>query len=114
MGIHIPDSFFSRDEHGSLLCPKCREVVAVCDCPVWGPPKAKTPSLRPVIRLERSGRKGKTVTVIAGLPKDAALLEDLSRKLKIKTGSGGTFRLLEEEGVIEIQGDQRKVIENIF
>ena len=53
--------------------------------------------------LERKGRKGKSVTVLRGLPTDAALQKSLLKQLKSKLGTGGALK----EGVIEIQGDHR-------
>ncbi len=55
---------------------------------------------------ETSGRKGKGVTVITGLPLAGAPLDELATRLKKRCGSGGTVR----EGVIEIQGDHRDVL----
>lgn len=52
---------------------------------------------------EVSGRGGKGVSVITGLPLDAAALEDLATRLKKLCGAGGAAR----DGVIEIQGDHR-------
>jgi translation initiation factor 1 len=52
---------------------------------------------------ETSGRKGKGVTVVRGLPLPADDLAELGRRLKALCGSGGTVK----EGVIEVQGDHR-------
>ncbi len=52
---------------------------------------------------EVSGRGGKGVSVISGLPLDTAALEDLATRLKKLCGAGGAAR----DGVIEIQGDHR-------
>jgi translation initiation factor 1 len=50
-----------------------------------------------------AGRGGKAVSVITGLPLDAAGLEQLATRLKKLCGAGGAVR----DGVIEIQGEQR-------
>jgi translation initiation factor 1 len=63
-----------------------------------------------VLRIEKQGRGGKTVTVIDRLPRSTPFLKDLTQKLKKKCGAGGTFLLTEVSGVIEIQGDKREVI----
>ncbi len=57
------------------------------------------------MRVSRSskGRKGKTVTVVTGVPLDDDGLKDLLKELKRQCGSGGTVK----DGVIEIQGDHR-------
>lgn len=61
------------------------------------------------IRLER--RRGKDVTVIAGLcTYGAARLEAIARELKTSLGTGGTVK----NGVIDIQGDKTEAIKNWF
>lgn len=67
-----------------------------------------------VFRIEKSGRGGKTVTVIDQLPKIESFLRDLTKELKSKCGVGGTYLMDGKEGVIEIQGDKRDVIKAIF
>ena len=51
-------------------------------------------------------RKGKTMTVIANLQHDPAILEELMKTLKKFCGAGGTLK----DGEIEIQGDHREKI----
>ena len=58
------------------------------------------------LRIEKSGRDGKTVTVVDGLPKNRALLKQLASELKQACGSGGTTG----DTHVEIQGDQRDAI----
>ena len=53
------------------------------------------------VRLDTKGRKGKGVTVIAGVPLAPAELAVLGKQIKQQCGAGGTVK----EGVIEIQGD---------
>ena len=67
-----------------------------------------------IFRLEKNGRGGKTVTVIDNLPKLEVFLKDLTKELKNKCGSGGTYSLEGKEGLIEIQGDKRVQIKQIF
>jgi len=73
------------------------------------PERAPRASARPAgdgvvrVRREVSGRRGKTVTVIDGLPLDAAGLRALAAELKRRCGSGGSAK----EATIEIQGDHR-------
>ena len=55
---------------------------------------------------EKSGRGGKTVTVIYGLPGGAPQRKELLKELKQLCGCGGA----EKNGAIEIQGDQRDKI----
>lgn len=56
-----------------------------------------------VVRVSRtsSGRRGKTVTLVSGLP--AADVPGVAKELKRLCGSGGAVK----DGVVEIQGDQR-------
>jgi len=56
-----------------------------------------------VVRVGRtsSGRRGKTVTLVTGLP--AGDVAGVAKELKKLCGSGGSVK----EGVVEIQGDQR-------
>jgi translation initiation factor 1 len=57
-----------------------------------------------VLRLEKKGRSGKAVTVVAGLPRNRAFLAVLAAELKRACGTGGTAA----DGAVEIQGDQRE------
>ncbi len=73
--------------------------------------ETKNPSGAPkdgVVRLfrERAGRGGKTVTVVRGLPGNAAQLLALAADLRRVCGAGGTMKA----GVLEIQGDHRERI----
>jgi translation initiation factor 1 len=56
-----------------------------------------------IVRVSRetSGRKGKTVTVVRGIPPRE--LEAVASDLKRQCGSGGSAK----DGVVEIQGDHR-------
>ena len=112
--IDIPDSIFPKDASGNALCPRCKKTLAQCDCPSFEPAKPKSPAIKPSIRLDKAGRMGKMVTVIASLPRNEAYLKDLAKELKVKTGSGGTFYLGEKGGVIELQGDHREMAIEFF
>ncbi len=57
-----------------------------------------------LLRLERKGRGGRSVTVVDGLPRNRAFVAALARDLRKACGSGGTVL----ESAIEIQGDQRE------
>ena len=84
------------------LCPECGRPVDGCSCRLAadGPLPA---SRSCVLRLEKKGRGGKTVTVVAGLPQNAAFVAGLASELKRACGTGGTAA----DGAVEIQGDQR-------
>jgi translation initiation factor 1 len=55
------------------------------------------------LRLEKSGRGGKTVTVVFALPKNTEFLKNLAQELKRVCGTGGTAA----DESVELQGDQR-------
>ena len=83
------------------ICPTCQQAIGSCRCKQQA--KAKTGDGIVRISRESKGRKGKGVTLISGVPLDAAGLKALARELKQLCGTGGTLK----DGVIEIQGDQR-------
>ena len=56
------------------------------------------------IRFEKSGRGGKMVTLLAGLPMHPEGKSALLSTLKKKLGTGGAVK----GGVLELQGDQRE------
>lgn len=62
------------------------------------------------VRLDTSGRSGKTVTVLDGLPKTEIFLKELLRTLKQSCGAGGTYLMDKKDGVVEIQGDHREKV----
>jgi translation initiation factor 1 (eIF-1/SUI1) len=112
--IDIPDFIYPKDSSGNALCPRCKKLVAQCDCPSFEPAKQKSKSIKPSIRLDKSGRRGKVVTLIGALPSNEAYLKDLAKELKVKTGSGGTFYLAENGGTIELQGDHKEMVKEFF
>lgn len=85
-------------------CPDCSKPIQQCQC------KQKTlPEGDGIIRLSREtkGRKGKGVTLITGLPLPDGELKKLAKELKQHCGTGGSIK----NGVIEIQGDQRNLLQ---
>ena len=56
------------------------------------------------VRMERSGRKGKTVTLVTGFIGTEDDLKQLGKLLKTKLSTGGTAK----DGEIVIQGDVRQ------
>jgi predicted translation initiation factor SUI1 len=66
-----------------------------------GPEDIKNARVR--VGREVAGRGGKGVSVITGLPLNAAALDELATKLKKSCGAGGVAK----DGRIEIQGDHR-------
>ena len=80
------------------MCPDCRQPTANCICHAQPLPKTDG-----VVRvsLQTKGRGGKSVTLVKGLPLDAAALAALAKQLRAACGSGGTVK----DGVVEVQGD---------
>jgi translation initiation factor 1 len=83
------------------MCPQCRQPQAACLCSA-APARPLGDGIVRVSR-ETQGRKGKTATVVRGLPLGDAELADLGRRLKALCGCGGTVK----DGVIEVQGEHR-------
>ena len=71
-----------------------------------GAPAASAGSADGVVRVSRTtaGRRGKTVTLVTGLP--PAELPAIAKELKRLCGSGGSVK----DGVVEVQGDHRDAI----
>ena len=67
-------------------------------------PAAPKPIPRAVVRLERSGRGGKEVTIVEHLAITPAARDEWLQALKAALGCGGT---VEDERLV-LQGDQRK------
>jgi translation initiation factor 1 len=58
------------------------------------------------VRRETTGRRGKAVTTVTGLPLPAEGLRELAGRLKRRCGVGGAVK----DGVIELQGDHRDLV----
>lgn len=91
-------------EHGDL-CLACQHPVADCRCDEQAD-QARLAELDGVVRIRRetSGRKGKGVTTVTGVPLAAEDLKALAKVLKKRCGTGGALK----DGIIEIQGDHRE------
>jgi translation initiation factor 1 len=89
---------------GGKICPGCERPVTECVCRSEAAPAPGDGIVR--VGRETSGRGGKVVTVITGLPMVGAELEALAKALKARLGTGGTVR----ERTIEIQGDRREQV----
>lgn len=58
------------------------------------------------VRRETSGRRGKAVTTISGVPLADAELKALAGRLKKRCAGGGAI----QDGVVELQGDHRDTV----
>ena len=86
------------------LCSGCGESIDACACSEIED-QQRLDNLDGIVRIRRetSGRKGKGVTTISGVPLPEPELKALSKKLKKVCGTGGSLK----NGIIEIQGDRR-------
>jgi translation initiation factor 1 len=88
------------------MCPDCGAAASACRCngAVSAALSAALPKrITAKLRMEKKGRGGKTVTVVDGLPENAAFLKDLCSELKRLCGTGGAV----VPGGVELQGDLR-------
>jgi translation initiation factor 1 len=90
------------------ICPGCGWPADDCKCSAKNAVDESVPA-RPgrivaKLRIEKKGRGGKTVTVVDGLPRNAAFLKELAQELKRACGAGGAVL---DDGV-ELQGDLRE------
>jgi len=91
------------------LCTNCQQALDECSCAhtaarrMLGDGKVK-------IRQETKGRKGKGVTLVEGLALNQQDLDALAKELKARCCSGGAVK----NGIIEIQGDHRTVIQSLL
>jgi len=93
------------------VCPRCQRPSSRCRCREAGRRGGGGSSSAAGdgvarVRREKSGRRGKTVTTVGGLPLAPDDLRELATALKRFCGSGGSVK----DGVIEIQGDHRDAV----
>ncbi len=103
------DLVYSTNPDLNRKCERCKKVAGSCTCPPIDAP-VDLASIRPVMRIEKAHRGGKDVTVIDRLPANETFLKQLSQDLKKRCGTGGTYRLKDGVGIVEIQGDKREQV----
>ena len=93
---------YSTDE--GRVCPDCSRPPRLCVCRK----KSLPPPGDGTIRISRStkGRKGKGVTVLAGVPHTGDALKEFAKNMKRLCGAGGTVK----DGFVEIQGEHRDLL----
>ncbi|BCR06432.1 translation initiation factor [Desulfuromonas versatilis] len=89
-------------------CSGCGRPETDCRCPQA--PAESLPAHKQLARLRLEKRRGKPVTVAAGLVMSEAQLKALLKELKARCGAGGTLK----DGELEIQGDQRETLRALF
>ncbi len=108
------DRLVYSSEHGRV-CPACGRTESRCRCRGKGArariQAREAEQAKPadgIVRVSRSskGRKGKTVSLVTGVPLEAEALQQLAGDLKRRCGTGGALK----DGVIEIQGDHRDTL----
>ena len=86
------------------LCPTCGWPERDCKCSSRRAPADAVPDrVVAKLRIEKTGRGGKTVTVVYDLPRNAEFLKALAQDLKRACGTGGAVG----DGTVELQGDLR-------
>jgi len=101
----MSDSKLVYSTGGNNHCKSCGKPLRKCQCKT----NTKTTPSDGIVRISREskGRGGKTVSVIRGIPLPEKDLQKLAKQLKSQCGSGGTVK----DGVIEIQGDHRELLQ---
>ena len=84
-------------------CPDCGRPQPQCRC---AQPTDTLPPERQLARLRLEKRRGKPITVVAGLVLSAVDARALLREIRGLCGAGGTLRGAE----LEVQGDQRRAL----
>ena len=86
------------------ICPGCGWPERDCKCSSRRTPAETVPDrIVAKLRMEKKGRRGKIVTVVYDLPRNAAFLKELCQELKRACGTGGAVA----DDTIELQGDLR-------
>ena len=92
------------------MCPGCGWPADNCQCSKHADDASIPKRIVAKLRIEKKGRGGKTVTVVDGLPRNAAFLKNLGQELKRACGTGGAV----SEGAVELQGDLRDRIREVL
>ena len=102
---------YSTDPKLNQKCARCKELVTLCMCSQDAVIPEK---ITATLSIEKAKRGGKTVTVIGKLPANEEFLQGLAKQLKQSCGAGGTHRIEEGIGYIEIQGDRREMLRTLL
>jgi len=91
------------------VCPSCGWPARSCRCSTTLD-QAVPDRITARLRIEKAGRKGKTVTVVEGLPRNREFLRKLAGELKRACGSGGKAG----DTHVEIQGEHRDALRELL
>jgi translation initiation factor 1 len=86
----MPGLFAGTSLERPVTCERCHKPLSECSCPRDASGKILLPKDQPV-RIRREQRRGKVVTVVAGLDPNANDLPALLKQLKSTLGAGGTI-----------------------
>jgi len=93
------------------VCPGCGWPVHDCKCRSKSAADQAVPGrVTAKLRVEKTGRGGKVVTVVYDLPRNAPFLKGLTQELKRSCGTGGTAT----DDSIELQGDLRDRVRELL
>ena len=92
------------------MCPGCGRPENDCQCSNAAATASIPARIVAKLRVEKKGRGGKTVTVVDGLPQNAAFLKALSQELKRACGTGGAVL----GGGVELQGYLRERVRDVL
>jgi translation initiation factor 1 len=105
-----PSSRLVYSTDAGRVCPGCGWPAGDCRCSKPAEDGSIPSRIVAKLHVEKKGRGGKTVTVVDGLPRNAAFLKNLGQELKRACGTGGR----EADGAIELQGDLRDRIREVL
>jgi translation initiation factor 1 len=91
-------------------CPTCGWPADNCQCSSTRASEPVPDRVVAKLRMEKTGRGGKTVSVIYDLPNNAGFLKGLCADLKKACGTGGAV----SGNTIELQGDQRERLRGLL
>ena len=92
------------------VCPDCGWPMRDCRCARGAVDESIPVRIVAILRMEKKGRGGKTVTIVDGLPRNRAFLQSLSQELKRACGTGGAAL----QGGVELQGDLRERVRDFL
>jgi len=92
------------------VCPGCGWPADNCQCSKRAEDASIPAKIVAKLRIEKKGRGGKIVTVVDGLPRNAAFLKSLGQELKRACGTGGAAA----DGAVELQGDLRERVRDVL
>lgn len=90
--------------------PRCGWPIRDCRCSRKSAGEPVPARVVARLRIEKAGRGGKTVSVVYGLPQNAAFLKELCQDLKRTCGTGGAV----VDGTVQLQGDLRERIRSVL